>query len=229
MKNKLKIYSIQYNSPNYIYLQNKSFNKHIKTPYEFIIINNAVNDNKIKEIQKISEGLGLQHIHTKNDINKVKDHSSDSHAYALNFLLSDVIKDDDIVMILDHDIFLIEDLDETYYKNYDIIYTIQKRSHIEYPWAGFIVINKVKNKSDMSFNLCIVDNNLLDTGGSMYFYLKKHKLNSKIVKELFFNDETPLRYSIIDDKFLHIVAGCDWNPFYNLNEKLQMLKEKFSL
>jgi hypothetical protein len=228
MDNKLKIYSIHYNVSDYISLQKKTFDKHIKIPYEFIVINNAIDDNKINEIKKISDELNLQHIHTKNHKNKNHDNSH-SHAYALNFLISDVIKDDDTIMILDHDIFLIKDLDEDYYKNYDMVYTIQNRAHVEYPWAGFYIINKVKNKADMSFNLCVIDDHLLDTGGSMHYYLKKNKLNNKIVKELFFNDQTPLRYSIIDDKFVHIISGSNWNINYNLNKKFKIIKEKFNL
>ena len=220
----MKIYSIHYNKPEYIELQKKSFKKWIKFDYEFIVVNNAVDIELNSLISSTSQNLCLRNINCNNNISGM---SSLSHQNAFKYIIDDA-QDGDDVMIVDHDLFVMSDLDENYYNKHDMVILPQLRGNIEYPWPGLIIFHNIKRKFEISFESGPIENENCDTGGKMYYYIKNNNLNIKKVNESYFYDGGMLM-SNLDNIFIHMISGSGWNPYYDLENKLISLKEIIKL
>lgn len=216
----MKIFSIHYNKPEFISLQKKSIDKFVKFPHEYIVLNNSVDESIHNEIDRISNNLDIRCINCDNNIIG-KD--SKSHQNGLR-KITEIIDEDDVFMIMDHDVFLINEIYESYYNNYDFLYMPQISGHIEYPAAVLIVFNKVIDKKLISFELGEIEGQICDTGGYMYYYMKNNNLKKKVISERHIFDGDMLM-AILDYSFLHLISGSDWNSNYNLIKKLEYLKE----
>lgn len=213
----MKIYSVHFNKPEFIELQKKSFDKWIKFKYEFIVINNAIDKNLFSKIEHISEKLGLRTINCNNNIIGM---SSLSHQNSFKYILND-INEGDLVMIVDHDLFLMNELKDSYFNEYDMVILPQIRS-VEYPWPGLIIFNKIFNKEQMSFDSGFINNEYCDTGANMYLYIKNNNPNIKRIKESYF-DTGKMLMANLDDIFIHLISGSGWNTNYDLENKLRFL------
>jgi hypothetical protein len=215
----LKIYSIHYNKPEYIKLQLNSFVKNINIPFEFIVINNSSDEHISKQILDECDSLGIKNY---KNINNIKSLGSDSHNMGLQHFVN-LINNDDEVLLIDHDIFLIDNLRIEEYRNYDICYLEQERENIKYPWPGLIYFNNIKNKNNINLSPCIVNGVRLDTGGSMYNYIKDMNV-------LHFNYSWITGVDmVLHNEFLHLISGSDWNKGYKLNEKLEYIKKIYNI
>lgn len=218
----MKIYSIHYNKPEYIELQKKSFDKWVKFDYEFIVVNNAIDISLINLISTTSQDLGLRTINCNNNISGM---SSVSHQNSFKYIIDDV-EDGDDVMIVDHDLFVMNEVDESYYNKHDMVIVPQLRGNIEYPWPGLIIFNKIKRKYEISFESGLVENEPCDTGGKMYYYIKNNNFNIKKIKctyDVTVNGGNELDSH--DDIFIHLISGSGWNSNYDLESKLVSLKK----
>lgn len=217
----MKIYSVHYNKPEYISLQKKSFEKWIKFDFEFIVVNNSTEGSIKKRIEEESRNLGLR---TIDSFNSVSGNPSVSHSQSFQYIMKD-LSDGEVAMILDHDIFLFNNLETSYFEGYDIVMLSQTRGHIEYPWPGCLIFNKIKRKESISITPVTIEGNPCDTGGSMHYYLKENNLNIKRIKETYF-DFNQFRCANLDDIFLHMMAGSGWNNAGYLDEKLNFIMDK---
>ena len=108
----MKIYSVHYNKPEYIGLQKKSFEKWIKFDFEFIVVNNSIEANTKRKIEEESKNLSLR---TIDSFNNVSGNPSVSHSQSFQYILND-LSEGDIAMVLDHDIFLFNNLETSYFE-----------------------------------------------------------------------------------------------------------------
>jgi hypothetical protein len=139
------------------------------------------------------------------------------------------VKDGDDVMIVDHDLFVMNEVDESYYNKHDIVMVPQLRGNIEYPWPGLIIFNKIKRKHEISFDCGLIENERCDTGGKMYYYIKDSNLNIKKINESYFDTSGSMLTSNLDNIFIHLISGSGWNSAYDLENKLIFLKEKIKI
>lgn len=219
----MKIFSIHYNKPEYIEIQKLSIDKYVKFQHEFIVLDNSIDINIKKEIVNITNSLGIKYYDCDNTSISV---GSSSHQHALRYLLN-IISDGDSIMIIDHDIFPIDYIDEKYYENCDIVCLNHIKGHVIYPWPGLIILNNIKNKSQMSFDPGNIDGFNCDTGGSMHYYIKNNNLKIKEVAERHMY-QNELLMSSMDNLFIHLISGSDWNKDYDLQGKLNLIKEKLN-
>lgn len=217
----MKIYSIHYNKPEYIEIQLNTIKKFVNFPYEFIIVDNSINFDIKNQIREITNQLNLKYIDCNNSISGM---SSISHQNSFNYLLNDV-KEGDTIMIIDHDLFLYNYLTVNYYNEYDMVILPQVRGNITYPWPGMIIFNNIKNKSQISFTSGMIEEEPCDTGANLYYYIKNNNLKIKNVNESYFNNGEFLS-SNLDDIFIHLISGSNWNTNYNLQEKINFLLKK---
>ena len=146
------------------------------------------------------------------------------HAQAATWAFSNVINDEDIVMLLDHDMFLIDEFDiEKEMKDYDVMGNLQTRGDVKYIWPG-LFISKFASIKDIDFHFFpdTVRGELLDTGGGTY------KILDSNLKYYDSGVEYPSDYNGInlDDekltggfgfelhhggKFLHFRNACGWH------------------
>lgn len=221
----MKIYSVHYNKPEYISLQKESLGKYLKVPYEFIILDNSI-DPLIKEkILDTTKELHISYYDCQND-NITKD--SISHQNALYHFVR-LIDINETNMLLDHDIFLIDEINEDYYNNYEMVFLPQYRKNhhreIIYPWPGLIIFNKIKTKNLMYIESGFIEGIPCDTGGSLYYYILDNKPKIKYIIESYL-DEGELLMANLDNKFIHLISGSGWNEAYNLEGKMKFLRSK---
>lgn len=169
----IKIYSFQFNNPEFLHYQFLTFKRFIKEEYELICINNSFDKPHEKEaIRKKAEELNIPHYFPEN-VNHSK--GGYSHQTALQWTWDKFIaKSNDINMIVDHDMFFIKDFSCDL--NYDITGIMQGRGeHIKYFHPAFMVINNtLKDRETVSFKGEQIDGLNCDSGGNWHHYLLAH-------------------------------------------------------
>jgi len=220
--NNIKIYSVHFNRPDFVKLQLDSFNRFVKNEFEFVIINNA-ND---PEISKQCELLNIECVSCDNSH---LDPSS-SHSAGLAMLQEYITNDGDIHIILDHDMFIIDDVDLVEYsKDYSLIFLNQQSSGVDYIWPGLVVINS-NNSPDLhtlGFSYGIFNDIRFDSGGESCSYLLNNNLNNRLLLHVpfFVNDTDELNAAMYhyDKTFLHYFRGSNW---INMSDDIIKLKDK---
>lgn len=236
------IYSIQYNKPMFIELQKKSFDK-FALDYKFTVIDNSIEDDISIEIQKIchDNNIGLIKPTEKFD-SRINGLHGFSHEIGVNTFLNELKNThnvDDIVMVLDHDVFLISDLSKiTDIINDSSILTIkQYREHIIYVWPGLTIFNLKNciNINEISLDgaklinggWVPIDNGVFtDVGGHSFHYLKKYNDELKFIelREFFVENFDEINKNHI---FYHFHAGSQWSGYSNdiWNNKFEQIKK----
>jgi len=203
---KIRLLSFHYNRPDFVEFQYKAFKKFFNKDHELIVFNDASDLQIAQEIQQVCDKYGiqcvrfLQHWHEKSslidEIHKWKNitdvtgligypellgrHPSIRHCHVIQYALDNFGYDhDDILGLLDGDMFLIKKFDiREYLKHDDMIgYAIKDVTKtVEYIWPGIVFLNlkKLPNIKDLHFNVTCVDKHVTDSGGHSYFYLKSY-------------------------------------------------------
>lgn len=220
-----KIYSIHFNKPQYIKAQLNSFKLFFKKDFSFTVINNSPDESMKEQIEKEAKALGVEHVDTNNI--RTSDYTR-SHINALNnFVLN--LKEGDDVILIDHDIFLIDTFNDNEYNQYDLAFLPQARGKTNYPWPGLMIFNNIKYKNDMNLDCGVVNNDVCDSGGKFYYYLQKYKdLKIKYITERRENEGENF-VEILDDVFLHLKSGSGWNENYDLKDKLDFINKKYNI
>lgn len=163
---------------------------------------------------------------------------SHSHGYALNWIYKNLIcKRKNNFAFIDHDIFPIAPIDLSKYLIKPLCGIKRIWHGFWYPWVAFSFYNYNLMKSKtVNFLPCRYKHKHLDTGGGNYKSIYK-KLRSELWldipekyidtttgKEFIYNQEIHQDYNktvynqvveIIDDKWLHIIGGAQWNGKHN--------------
>jgi hypothetical protein len=266
----MKIVSVVVNNPIFIELQYNSIQKFFKSEEkpEIIIFNDAkdwpdnTNFNNIHVKPKIintCKKLNIKCINIPNEQHKNITCPSTRHSQSLNFITSYMINNLDTYLILDSDMFFIDNFDINDFKKYYFCYVNQFRiinnTRINYPWANFFYLDSlnIPYKELIDWSPC----NGLDTGGKNHVWLSKldkdkifeieylqsctwNETNlpisiNKNIKNFLENDlrnkNSKYFAEIFYNKIFHYRAGSNWmNDTYNLHNKLtQLLKETLSI
>ncbi|NRB21301.1 hypothetical protein HRU45_00985 [Candidatus Dependentiae bacterium] len=194
-------------------MQHKTFQKFLQDDYEFVVWNDAPKKNMQKEIEGICEKYHIhciaipQEIHDKPYLKRpLSGPLSPYHAApvrnsnVVQYSLDSVGFDhDDIVVLIDSDLFLIKNFSfSQYLDGFDLAgnklqcdkqwytHTCDK-AHPEiepfhYLWIGLVFLNvkTMPNKRTIDFNCGYLYNNvLMDAGGFTHYYLRDNQ-NAKI-------------------------------------------------
>ncbi|MBY0110252.1 MAG: hypothetical protein K2X90_04025 [Candidatus Babeliaceae bacterium] len=246
---KVLIITHAYNRPEFIPLQDSTFKKFLKDDYEFVVFNDARDPKVKKEIYEICKKLNLrcirihQEIHDRpylyrwpgEDYNSACCRCANVVQYSLNEI---GFQHNDLVAIVDSDLFLIKEFSiREYMKNCQLAGIEQKRHHVDYLWNGIVFFDmpNLPSKKEIDFNCGKVDGIPVDVGGQIYHYLKKHPnlsvkyinqwhtddftenhdtlikngLNEKTLS--FYDIKIPNAVFILDSTFLHYQSGTNWN------------------
>lgn len=184
---KLLVITHSYNRPEFIELQEKTFKTFLKDEYEFIVFNDAPGNTMRDQIFTICARLGLrciripQEIHTTAYLPRDGGHFNDPCTrcadvvqYSLNTL---GFLHDDLVMIIDSDMFLVKDFSLRHYlQGFSLAGKYQNRANVYYLWNGllFFDMKTLPEKSTLNFNCGRVEGQAVDVGGYTYYYLKKY-------------------------------------------------------
>jgi hypothetical protein len=184
----MKVVTAVVNNPIFIEIQYYTLQKYMKCDYEFIVFNDAKDfidftnggDITIKAtIENICKQLNIQCIninnqHHANISNRWCQEPSHRTADSMNVILEYQKQYPDFYLLLDSDMFLIDDYNIDDYKKYDCSIVLQHRKDIDkttdiyYIWNGLYYFNMHKlDTSLMNWGLTYTT----DTGGRMSAWL----------------------------------------------------------
>jgi hypothetical protein len=120
---------------------------------------------------------------------------------------------DDIVAIIDSDMFLVKEFSiAEYLSGYDIAGQPQSRADVHYLWNGimFFNMNTLPNKKTINCNCGIINNQGCDVGGYLYYYFKENpSIKIKYVNHYYIESNNTEYF--IDKTFFHYRGGGNWD------------------
>ena len=223
----MKIVTAVVNNPQFIEIQYYTLKKYFKGDYEFIVFNDAKtfpdftngDDITIKtQIEEMCATLHIQCIPIPNDHHRgaIGDPSIRC-ADSMNFMLQYQKAHPDQYLILDSDMFLVDDLDISKYTPYDAAILLQNRDDKNYFWHGICYLDFTKlNNIDLLCWDCI---DKTDTGGGMQEWL----LNQVPDEDKNTTSNTELLRNITyvgNIYFIRHLVSCKWK-IHQLPKRLQ--------
>ena len=229
---KTKIFSFAFNRPDILQYQITSLKKFIVGEYDINIVYDTRDNQYYEQFKKICDDNDVvlhQHLSEPGGT------PSFYNAQAIKWVYDTVIskEDDCYVMLLDHDMFLIDELDVHQEMSvYDIIGCLQIREKIKYIWAGLCIFKK-SSVEDIEFDFYpqTVDGQILDTGGGTYKLLSNEKIKfmdtgvdyPEEYKGIDLKDEKitgGYGYELhFDNKFLHFRNASNWHTQYQVGDE----------
>jgi len=172
----MKIITVTTNNPLFIEMQHYSINKFCKFQNEFIVFNDAkkfrditnFGDLTIKtQIENTCNKLNIKCVSIPNDQHKNITNASDRHGDSVNFITRFMINNPDNYLMIDCDMFFIDNINIADFEKYNFCYVEQSRiihnKQIFYPWPNlfYINMNNIINKDLMNWS----PDTGLDSGG----------------------------------------------------------------
>jgi len=163
---------------DFLPMQYKTIEKFIADPFEYLIFNNAQDENVAADIQRVGQSIG-----GSSRVIRVTERNhntaNEAHAQALNWSYQNVILKEscDYVVFIDFDMFLMTPLSIVkFMENYDLIGNAQQKGHVQYFWPGLLFLKLANLKDKESINLFCgqVDGISVDAGGQFFNYLRSH-------------------------------------------------------
>lgn len=217
---KVLIITHNYNRPDCTEIQVKTFKKFVKDDYEFVVFNNAQDPQKRQDIRNVCQKHSLRCIEIPQEIHdrpylfrapqENKNHACCRVANCIQYSL-DVLgfKHDDIVVIIDTDMFLIKPFSfRDFMRGYDLAGVPQRRGPVTYLWQGLIMFNMqtLPDKEQLNFNCGSIEGQPCDVGGYSHKYLKSHPN----VKIRFFADEKTTQQLDYSSEFIHLTKNSPY-------------------
>jgi hypothetical protein len=176
----MKVVTAVVNNLDFIRIQHYTLKKFFKGDYEFIVFNDAKeypdssngNDTTIRrQIEDLCRELGITCINIPSKPRGLTNYMYQC-ADAMNFILEYQKANPDKYLLIDSDMFLIDNFDPAKYAEYDCAIVLQSRpNNISYFWNGiyYFDMTKMKNIELLNWTPC----QTCDVGGMMQAWLKK--------------------------------------------------------
>lgn len=228
----IQIFTYAHKRPDFIRMQYDSIKKHVKSDYEYIVFNNAIDSvDQYHEIKKITNELNIRCIDITVDgsvLNNLLDGTIiNNHyttpnvacSYPLLWTFNKYLTNEEKICIIDSDMFFIDDINfDDLLSNNDCVYIPQYRSNnsIKYMWNAFICLNFKLNPSlrDLDWNCGRINGVAVDVGGYTHNYLLTNTINPVYIEE----------YSIYD--LVNTNDGYDVHFILNGNINYQLKLDK---
>ena len=207
---KVLIITYSYSNPEFIEIQHKTFKHFVKDPYEFVVFSDAPTEAGHKQIEAMCRQCGIaclrvpQHIHESpyylplNMPQIYPNHTVPSnvrHVHSVQYSLDTLgFNNDDIVLLIDSDMFLVRPFNIADYMKECDIASLMKGSANEQgatimyccPALTFLNMHTLPDKRSLNFNCGWVNGCSGDSGGFTHYYLKSHpNLKLKSVASLY--------------------------------------------
>ena len=213
----MKVISIITNNPIFIELQYKSLKKYLHIDYEYIVFNdgkywpdstnfgNPIENGKIAIENKCKE-FDIKYYNLPNEHHKKNNNPSERHSDSLKLLVSYMKGNIDEYLILDGDMFLIDDLNIERYREKMCACVLQERENIKYIWPNFFYINMNKIKYIDDFNLHLIPG--ADTGSASYKWLQKYNYSYPNCRDI---RHSNIQYENDDFYFIKHLWSGSWS------------------
>ncbi len=206
-----------YNQPEFIEWQHKTFNKFLHDDFEFVVFNDAVDDTIAQLIIDVCMKLSVRCFRVPQENRGLNAYSVPSrrHAEAAQYSMEMLgFNHDGIVMMVDSDMFLINDFCVVdYLKEHDIAGICQSSSSQKYHylWAGliFFKMNSLPEKNTINLSDGFINGERIDTGGNLYYYFQAHpELKIRYLEKYRFMLDNDLRVYIEMPGWTKVYAQC---------------------
>lgn len=230
---KTNIFIFAFNRPDILPSQIKSIRKNFIGEYDINVIHDSRNNEFCDIFKSTCKKLNIKFYHRNSYSGK---NPSQYHADSINWAYINFINkklSGEIALILDHDMFLIDELNlSNIMEEFDIIGCEQNKKHIRYIWPGLFAF-KVNSLDGLEFNFnpgSIANNILLDTGGGTYKLLENKNLrffDTGVEYPDYYNDiylddndiTNGYGYELhFGGKFLHFRNACNWHRQFKVND-----------
>jgi hypothetical protein len=168
-----------FNRPDFIEMQYKTLQKFLKDDYEYVVFNDANDEQMKRQIQEMCGSYGIRCIPIPQELHSGYVGAHLRHATCVRYCLDLIGLDHDgVVFILDTDIVLVRPFSvEKYMADKDIAGRINRpRNKAFYVSPLFCMLNmsRLPDKRSLTFNCGDINGVPGDTGGSSYYYLLDH-------------------------------------------------------
>jgi hypothetical protein len=234
----MKILTSVVNNPTFIEMQYHTLKKHMKCEYEFIVFNDAkpfpdftnYNDTTMcGKIYDICDKYNIQCISIPNLHHKFMDCPVVRCADAMNFMFKYMKEKRGEYMIIDSDMFLIDDLTMDRYRSYDCAIVLQHRKYvndINYMWNGLLYFNL--HRMGILNDICWDKILNTDVGGMTHKWLNNKCTNLPNVQDIRYSDANIFNRDGI--YFIKHLWSLTWNetemPYTLLNTSLEKFMEE---
>lgn len=205
----------------------------MKCEYEFIVFNDAKNfpdftngnDTTVKSmIETICNNLGIKCINIPNQHHKQQQCAAIRCADSMNYILNFQKSNPDKYLLIDSDMFLIDDFKENEYENYNCAVVLQSRNNrtINYIWNGlyYFDFNRIQNSHMLNWNCC----KDCDVGGMMQKWLQTQTKDIPNCDEI---RHTNNKYHRDNIYFINHLWSGSWNESEipeNLKDNLKLIE-----
>ena len=179
---KVKIISPVVNSPTFLDIQIAKFKENLSNDFELICIDDSKQDSMNDQFMDVCSRHSDVATWFRNTRSPVSGPSM-SHANAIQFALDNIVYVsclNDIVFLIDSDIFLMEKLDLVeFMKGKEIASFKQSRGEVDYLWPGFTLLNMPQIKkydSEIKFFPGCFGGEMCDTGGESHNFLLQNNI-----------------------------------------------------
>jgi hypothetical protein len=175
---KVLIFTYSYNRPDFIEIQHKTFQKFLLDAYEFIVFNDAIDENVRIAIENMCNTYAIPCIRIPQEIHDSNYSPSARNCDVVKYSLEKMgFHHNDILVLIDSDMFLIKEFSiRNYLAGFELAGVEQIKSHINYLWIGIVFLNMatMPNKTTINFDCGQIENINTDSGGHTYNYLKNN-------------------------------------------------------
>ena len=185
---KVLIFHYAFNRPDFIKLQYLTLKTFLEEDFDMMVFNDAKDAKNSLELEKACNELNIacirvpQEIHSKKPRVRGQDNSLSStrHCNVINYSLVNYgYKHDDILMIIDSDMFPVKKFSvRKYMSDCQLVgaFRAMNKGHLRYVWPGltFMDLSSLPEVESLTFDSGFIGDHKADTGGSSYNYLKSH-------------------------------------------------------
>lgn len=229
---KVKVFLFAFNRSDILSWQIRSIRKYLQNDCQITVVQDSRNNEFVNEFISICEENDVRYFHHSSEDGNTPSYY---HADCVQWTYDNIIlkeQEKEIVVLLDHDMFLIDDLDLVSYMNgYDVAGCLQERGDVKYLWPGITIFKTEKIKNiDFNFYPQQVRNQLLDTGGGTYALLENSNIKYKdtVVEypeeydgQSLIDVEVTKGYNFelhLNQSFLHYRNACNWDTLFHIND-----------
>lgn len=230
---KVKIYTLANVTPELLYRQYESMQKFIKDEdWEFIVLNNTsiIAADRRKRIKNICKELAVKCLDVR--FRSFTSGASYITGWSLLWAYHRFFRweKDTIHVIIDSDMFFINDFNfNEYIGDNDVCAVQQRREHIEYLWNGLIIMRggEIPDKNHLDYRLGTIEGVRTDCGGRTYHWLKRNpNLKIRWIEHTCHNDvsksnllpenllaeyDPKFNFQFLEDFIIHYRGASNWS------------------
>ena len=213
----IKVFIFAFNRPDLLELQVDSLRKFNQDLLYITVVQDKHDDSYDDEFKKICNEIDVELVTHNAQSNRT---ASQYHADSVQFVYDNLLRDGDVVLFLDHDMFAIEEMNLTeMLGSNDVLGLYQERETVKYIWPGMMLFkyDSLKNL-EFSFSPGSHNGQMLDTGGGTYRLFESNLSiqDSGVEYPESYNDQNLDNYAYpfelhLNNKFLHMRNSCQWD------------------